>query len=263
MSRWPIGILLLSVGLIVFACDESTPVQVESGEGGAEEFDEEETAQEEAAMTAFEGAHDQSVAVETAGFDDALVEGICLAYENCQNQDFQMALFSLFVQAMAQETAEDGEAHEAIPKLMERLQESNEIPSHQECTTIFGLIVEEFGLDGESLDKKIAQGTLEFDSQAAGRCISRFGIPFDLCAEERQLSSRMEAQEFVAMMTRHQQNLDEHFQVCGTVFTGQSEVGAACEFNYECAGDNQCGEDDDGAQVCMSSQAVSGGGFLP
>ncbi len=277
-------VCLLALSLALVACDSDDADDAPDDEATAEESVEQDdpgvddAAQEMAGQPAeladvegpFDGAHDPDEPIEAADFPEAMASGVCLAYDNCLNEELKSMVFSMLVMgaAMTASTEGDEETEARLEAMMEEMQASGELIADREaCDEVMGLTLDAQRLNAETIEAGMEAGRVEYDPEQAARCVSRFGEPFDLCREERAASPEPDAQDFMASMGAHQNNLVEHFSVCDDVFIGQVEDGEECFGDMECA-DGQCimeGDEESGecGEPEMQDPGMMPGGGAP
>lgn len=211
----------------------------------------------------FEGAHDPREPIEPEAFRDELLDGICLAYDECRNDQFRAGAFRLLTQSaiFAAEQQGDDEAKEDLEALVRELRtEALEVPPRSACDRMFGHLFGGGGMGPEEIERAIERETTVFDADRAGECVAQFGKPFALCEERQPLDGPPDPQQLMLGMIAHQDALGRHFSVCQEVFEGQLEKGEDCLFGYECTGELTCvREPDDETGECGESEQGEGG----
>lgn len=270
MSGQRLLVILLTLGFVLTGCQRPGETGDEEGEPIAEEVQESSPAEE--AQTAelitvdagpFEGAHDPSQSVAPEDYQGRLVDSVCLAYENCRNQEFKMLMFSMVVTAVGN-AGLDEVASQRLIDVANRVVTSPEgMPDGDDCRQVMEIFTAVGGMEGESMVRSIEAQSLRYDPEAAGRCMARFGNPFSLCWMERGIAEELDHQEFAALMAEHRPTMDHHFQVCGDVLEGQLQAGQDCEFSYQCAGHSRCMAGQGGQKSCVQVPRAAQGGLLP
>ncbi len=192
----------------------------------------------------FDGAHDPSQPVGADELGDRLVDSVCLAYDHCRNEQLKAVVFrTMLMSALENQRDVGDEQHneEYQQRLIEIRDGGQFVPDGDACRDVFGPVLLEGGLDGESLAERVQAETVDYDADEAGRCLAQFGEPFDACSQDRPLGDGPpDVEHVMGMMISHQEDLEEHFEACGQMLTGTLSDGEECRFNYECAGALTC-----------------------
>lgn len=193
----------------------------------------------------FDGAHDPEQPVDAEDFGPKLVESICLAYDNCRNEEIKSVIFRQILMTAAFEPPEieDDERAREFRETVDRLQDQQTmVPSVADCETVFDpIFVEGAGLDESTLEQTVDEQTVSYDPEAAGECLAQFGQPFELCETKTEVDGGpVDSDEVLRDAVAYQSQLVEHFRVCDQVFEGTLEEGEECRFTYECVDDTHC-----------------------
>jgi hypothetical protein len=111
------------------------------------------------------------------------------------------------------------------------------LPNTSECETIGGVAMQVIGLTPEALEAKIGK-TVQYDGAKAAACIAAIQSPFALCATEVKLEGEPKLADLDAYGKEVEAPFDAHTKACSDVFTGTVEQGKACEYDFECKGEN-------------------------
>lgn len=255
-KRW---LMAVTVGLVIWGCD--SPESSETGEGDEETAEQEKVADEEVDEQAGEvtvteedsrgevdengfyiGAHDPSEAVEFEDFQVAMVDSICLAYDNCLNDELRAMIYmTLNMDHMVRQI--DGDDRESVQEFQRKMQEIQaqgpKVGTKEECLSLVESMLEGQNINAATIQSAIDEGTVTYDGEQAAECMSRFGQPFDLCTEETEVSPTTSPQESMMGMAPHLEDLEQHFSACEGIFEGILEEGEECRASFECA-DTEC-----------------------
>lgn len=261
-------VVVVCTALVVVACERDAAEEAEretASDRVVAEADDESTAQQrlEPREGPFEGAHDPEEPIEPEGFQKQLLDGICLAYDECRNDQFRAGAFRLLTQSaiFAAEQQGDDEAKEDLETMVRQLRaEGLEVPPRSACDRMFGHLFGGGGMGPQEIERAIEAETTVFDADRAGECVAQFGKPFELCEERQPLDGPPDPQQLMLGMIAHQDALGRHFSVCQEVFEGQLEKGEDCLFGYECRGELTCLRDsDDETGECGEPEQGEGG----
>ena len=208
----------------------------------------------------YEGAHDREVPISAAQYRDKMVEGICLGFQECKNQELTMAAFSLFITQLAEMELDD-ETDSKLADVVHHISQEQRLPTPEDCATVFGAVLDTTNFGPESLERYLEAGSIGFNEEAAGQCVAQFGRPFPLCLLEREITPRPDMQMFMMNVMQHQRSLETHFGACSEVIEGKLPEGASCEEPFQCAGERMFCQPDypGGPGRCLRAPMGMGG----
>lgn len=250
--KWNVPLVLILGGIATapLACGSGEqPSGAPAGSAGA-------TSAAATATAAAAGANAKSLAL--GDFLSKLPPAACGWIDQCKNEKFK-ALAGTMGMMIAGFGAMDK------PALADKLKPVDEamkkdkrpLPNKQECETIGSIAMEATGLTTATLEAKLDK-TVKYDGEKAAACLAAIESPFAPCGTEVKLEGEPKLTDVEKFEKELEGPLDAHTKVCDSVLTGLVDLGAACEYDFECKGEHtKCKKDskDPKQKVCVAGEA--------
>lgn len=250
-------IVLLAVGVAFSGCDcseaqDGEAAQQQEGEALEQRQDDEAQVDDEATLDLDDSAreddssresslrepHDPSKPVEPDDFQQTMVGSVCLAFDECKNEELQAMVFSVLAMDNMVHAQQAGDMQRAqkLQQEVQQLQSSGQFnPDDVACDDLVYGTLSSQNLDADTIEASIDAEITTYDADQAGECMARFGESFELCEQEREMTADTDPQQMMMRMSAHLQDLESHFRACEGIFEGSLEEGEECQSSFECA----------------------------
>ena len=189
---------------------------------------------------------DDAEPVAAEDFARQLVDAGCDAYRSCQDDRFRGGIFHLFLLPVGT-SFDDGLPPEVVDEYRDTFQHTKsaaeaETPPmlpDQHCEEFTEMVTAFLGMQPHQIEEALQRDAAEYDPEAAGQCIERIRATPSPCQQERGArGDDFNMQQYAAIATRHRGELQDHYEPCERVFTGNQLEERECSYVYECAEGN-------------------------
>lgn len=185
---------------------------------------------------------DDARPVAAEDFKDRLADAVCSSYRSCENDLFRGGVFHIFW--LPVETSFDDQTPPRVveqyrreyQEITEQLEETSPpMLAERNCEQFVDVLTGFLGLRPDQLDEALSDETVDYDPEAAGRCLERIDSPPSMCTDERAArGDQFNMQQYAAVASRNEREIEAHYAPCNEVLAGTKSEEAECSYIYEC-----------------------------
>ena len=166
----------------------------------------------------------------------------CKALTTCKNEEVSVSVGSALQLVAGFGGLDDPKIVADMKEVGRAMRKDNrQAMNAAECTTVMGAIATTSGFTPAKLQAAVDAKKTEFNAEKGAACLAAISTEAPFCKLEKTVKPDLKLGELEVIMKTYRKDLDTFMKSCNDALVGKVAVGAACEHDFECAGeDGRC-----------------------